>query len=156
VIDYNVKPRGTAQGSGMDLASITVSTNPCDEIAVEEPVHLKAKHAVTEVSALYCGAAQCQHELPSAMATGADRAILVETDAELQPLAVVDKLLKALPGKELPGLLILGEQSIDDDCNQARWPPWATCRKPCSLTVSSPLPWGIRWAPAVRGRRCAR
>jgi electron transfer flavoprotein beta subunit len=91
--------------------------NPFDEIAVEEAVRLKEKGAVTEIVAVSCGVAQCQETLRTAMAIGADRAILVETDAELQPLAVA-KLLKALVDKEQPGLVILGKQAIDDDCNQ--------------------------------------
>jgi electron transfer flavoprotein beta subunit len=117
VIDYNVKPRVKADGSGIDLANVKMSMNPFDEIAVEEAVRLREKGAVTEVIAVSCGITQCQETLRTAMAIGADRAILVETDAELQPLAVA-KLLKALLDKEQPGLVILGKQAIDDDCNQ--------------------------------------
>src|SRR5215217_8984734 len=117
VIDYNVKPRVKADGSGVDLANVKMSMNPFDEIAVEEAVRLKEKGAVTEVIAVSCGVQQCQETLRTAMAIGADRAILVSTDAELQPLAVA-KLLKALIDKEQPGLVILGKQAIDDDCNQ--------------------------------------
>ena len=117
VIDYNVKPRVKADGSGVDLANVKMSMNPFDEIAVEEAVRLKEKGVVTEVIAVSCGVAQCQETLRTAMAIGADRAILVETDAELQPLAVA-KLLKALVDKEQPGLIILGKQAIDDDANQ--------------------------------------
>jgi len=117
VIDYNVKVRVKTDGSGVDLANVKMSMNPFDEIAVEEAVRLKEKGAATEVIAVSCGVAQCQETLRTAMAIGADRAILVETDAELQPLAVA-KLLKALVDKEQPGLVILGKQAIDDDCNQ--------------------------------------
>ena len=117
VIDYNVKPRIKADGSGVDLANVKMSMNPFDEIAVEEAVRLKEKGVATEVIAVSCGVAQCQETLRTAMAIGADRAILVETDAELQPLAVA-KLLNALVAKEQPGLIILGKQAIDDDANQ--------------------------------------
>jgi electron transfer flavoprotein beta subunit len=117
VIDYNVKPRVKADGSGMDLANVKMSMNPFDEIAVEEAVRLKEQGVATEVVAVSCGVAQCQETLRTALAIGADRAILVETDAELQPLAVA-KLLKALVDKEQPGLVILGKQAIDDDNNQ--------------------------------------
>jgi electron transfer flavoprotein beta subunit len=117
VVDYNVKVRVKSDGSGMDLAGVKMSMNPFDEIAVEEAVRLKEKGVVTEVLAVSCGVAQCQETLRTALAIGADRAILVETDAELQPLAVA-KLLKALVDKEQPGLVILGKQAIDDDCNQ--------------------------------------
>jgi electron transfer flavoprotein beta subunit len=101
----------------VDIANVKMSMNPFDEIAVEEAVRLKEKGVVTEVIAVSCGVAQCQETLRTAMAIGADRAILVETDAELQPLAVA-KLLKALVDKEQPGLIILGKQAIDDDANQ--------------------------------------
>ena len=101
----------------MDIANVKMSMNPFDEIAVEEAVRLKEKGVVTEIIAVSCGVTQCQETLRTAMAIGADRAILVETDAELQPLAVA-KLLKALVDKEQPGLIILGKQAIDDDCNQ--------------------------------------
>ena len=117
VIDYNVKVRVKSDGSGVDLANVKMSMNPFDEIAVEEAVRLKEKGVVTEVVAVSCGVAQCQETLRTAMAIGADRGILVETDAELQPLAVA-KLLKALVDKEQPALVILGKQAIDDDCNQ--------------------------------------
>ena len=117
VVDYNVKVRVKSDGSGVDIANVKMSMNPFDEIAVEEAVRLKEKGAVTEVIAVSCGVSQCQETLRTAMAIGADRAILVETDAELQPLAVA-KLLKALVDKEQPGLVILGKQAIDDDCNQ--------------------------------------
>jgi electron transfer flavoprotein beta subunit len=117
VVDYNVKVRVKSDGTGVDIANVKMSMNPFDEIAVEEAVRLKEKGAVTEIVAVSCGVAQCQETLRTAMAIGADRAILVETDVELQPLAVA-KLLKALVDKEQPGLVILGKQAIDDDCNQ--------------------------------------
>ena len=117
VVDYNVKVRVKSDGSGVDIANVKMSMNPFDEIAVEEAVRLKEKGVVTEVIAVSCGVTQCQETLRTAMAIGADRAILVETDAELQPLAVA-KLLKALVDKEQPQLVILGKQAIDDDCNQ--------------------------------------
>jgi electron transfer flavoprotein beta subunit len=117
VIDYNVKPRVKGDGSGVDLANVKMSMNPFDEIAIEEAVRLKEKGLATEVIAVSCGVTQCQETLRTAMAIGADRAILVECNDELQPLAVA-KLLKALFDKEQPGLVILGKQAIDDDCNQ--------------------------------------
>jgi len=117
VVDYNVKVRVKADGTGVDLANVKMSMNPFDEIAVEEAVRLKEKGVATEVIAVSCGVTQCQETLRTAMAIGADRGILVETDAELQPLAVA-KLLKALVDKEQPGLVILGKQAIDDDANQ--------------------------------------
>ncbi|MFM0028436.1 electron transfer flavoprotein subunit beta/FixA family protein [Paraburkholderia madseniana] len=117
VVDYNVKVRVKGDGTGVDIASVKMSMNPFDEIAVEEAVRLKEKGIATEVIAVSAGVAQCQETLRTAMAIGADRGILVETDAELQPLAVA-KLLKALVDKEQPGLIILGKQAIDDDANQ--------------------------------------
>jgi electron transfer flavoprotein beta subunit len=117
VVDYNVKVRVKSDGTGVDIANVKMSMNPFDEIAVEEAVRLKEKGVVTEVVAVTAGVTQCQETLRTAMAIGADRGILVETDAELQPLAVA-KLLKALLDKEQPGLVILGKQAIDDDCNQ--------------------------------------
>jgi electron transfer flavoprotein beta subunit len=117
VVDYNVKVRVKSDGSGVDIANVKMSMNPFDEIAIEEAVRLKEKCVVTEIIAVSCGVAQCAETLRTAMAIGADRAILVETAAELQPLAVA-KLLKALVDKEQPGLVILGKQAIDDDCNQ--------------------------------------
>ena len=117
VVDYNVKVRVKADGTDVDVANVKMSMNPFDEIAVEEAVRLKEKGVVTEVIAVSCGVTQCQETLRTAMAIGADRAILVETAEELQPLAVA-KLLKALMDKEQPGLVILGKQAIDDDCNQ--------------------------------------
>ena len=117
VVDYNVKVRVKSDNTGVDIANVKMSMNPFDEIAVEEAVRLKEKGVVTEVVAVSCGVAQCQETLRTALAIGADRAILVETDAELQPLAVA-KLLKALIDKEQPQLVILGKQAIDDDANQ--------------------------------------
>ncbi len=117
VVDYNVKVRVKSDGSGVDIANVKMSMNPFDEIAVEEAMRLKEKGIVTEVVAVSCGVTQCQETLRTAMAIGADRAILVECADELQPLAVA-KLLKALADKEQPGLVILGKQAIDDDCNQ--------------------------------------
>ncbi|MFM8901287.1 MAG: electron transfer flavoprotein subunit beta/FixA family protein [Burkholderiales bacterium] len=117
VVDYNVKVRVKGDGTGVDIANVKMSMNPFDEIAVEEAVRLKEKGLVSEVIAVSCGVTACQETLRTAMAIGADRAILVETDAELQPLAVA-KLLKALVDKEQPRLVVLGKQAIDDDCNQ--------------------------------------
>ena len=117
VVDYNVKVRVKADGSGVDLANVKMSMNPFDEIAVEEAVRLKEAGVVTEVVAVSCGVAACQETLRAALAIGADRAILVETDVELQPLAVA-KLLKAVCDKEQPNLVICGKQAIDDDANQ--------------------------------------
>ena len=117
VIDYNVKVRVKADGSGVDLANVKMSMNPFDEIAVEEAVRLREAGIATEIVAVSCGAAACQETLRTALALGADRAILVETDTELQPLAVA-KLLKALVEREQPKLAILGKQAIDDDANQ--------------------------------------
>src|SRR5215510_4586701 len=112
VVDYNVKVRVKSDGTGVDIANVKMSMNPFDEIAVEEATRLKEKGVVTEIVAVSCGVAQCQETLRTAMAIGADRAILVETDAELQPLAVA-KLLKAVAEKESPQIIILGKQAID-------------------------------------------
>ncbi|MFG6448459.1 electron transfer flavoprotein subunit beta/FixA family protein [Roseateles sp. BYS180W] len=117
VVDYNVKVRVKSDGTGVDVANVKMSMNPFDEIAVEEAVRLKEKGVVTEVVAVSCGVTQCQETLRTAMAIGADRAIHVLTDVELQPLAVA-KILKALVDKEQPQLVVLGKQAIDDDCNQ--------------------------------------
>ena len=117
VVDYNVKVRVKSDQSGVDIANVKMSMNPFDEIAVEEAVRLKEKGVLSEVIVVSCGVTQCQETLRTAMAIGADRGILVETNEELQPLAVA-KLLKALADKEQPGLVILGKQAIDDDCNQ--------------------------------------
>lgn len=117
VVDYNVKVRVKSDNSGVDIANVKMSMNPFDEIAVEEAMRLKEGGKATEVIAVSCGVTQCQETLRTAMAIGADRAILVETDVDLQPLAVA-KLLKAVADKEQPQLIILGKQAIDDDCNQ--------------------------------------
>ncbi len=117
VVDYNVKVRVKSDGSGVDIANVKMSMNPFDEIALEEAMRLKEGGKVAEVVAISCGVAQAQETLRTAMAIGADRAILVESEAVLEPLAVA-KLLKALADKEQPQLIILGKQAIDDDCNQ--------------------------------------
>src|SRR5246127_3471101 len=117
VVDANVRVRVKADGSAVDIANVKLSMNPFDEISVEEAVRLKEAGVVSEVIAVSCGVQACQETLRTALATGADRAILVDTDAELQPLAVA-KLLKALVDKEQPQLVILGKQAIDDDANQ--------------------------------------
>jgi electron transfer flavoprotein beta subunit len=117
VVDYNVKVRVKSDGSGVDIANVKMSMNPFDEISIEEAVRLKEQGVATEVVAVSCGVTQCQETLRTAMAIGADRAILVETDVELQPLAVA-KLLKALVDREKPDLVIVGKQAIDDDANQ--------------------------------------
>ena len=117
VVDFNVKVRVKADGSGVETANVKMSMNPFDEIAVEEAVRLKEAGAASEIVVVSCGLPACQETLRTALAIGADRAILVETDADLQPLAVA-KLLKAVVQKESPGLVILGKQAIDDDSNQ--------------------------------------
>jgi len=117
VVDYNVKIRVKADGTGVDLANVKMSMNPFDEIAVEEAVRLKEAGVATEVIAVSCGLAACQETLRTAMAIGADRGILVETDVELEPIAVA-KLLKALCDREQPQLVICGKQAIDDDASQ--------------------------------------
>ena len=117
VVDYNVKVRVKSDHTGVDIANVKMSMNPFDEIAVEEAVRLKEKGVATEVIAISCGVTQCQETLRTAMAIGADRAILIDTAEELQPLAVA-KLIKAVMDKEQPQLVILGKQAIDDDCNQ--------------------------------------
>src|SRR6202049_3306187 len=117
VVDYNVKVRVKSDGTGVEMANVKMSMNPFDEIAVEEAVLLREAAIAWEVVAVSAGVAQAQETLRTALAIGADRAILVESDEELQPLAVA-KLLKALVDKEQPGLVILGKQAIDDDSNQ--------------------------------------
>lgn len=117
VIDYNVKPRVKADGTGVDLANVKMSMNPFDEIAVEEAIRIKEAGKAEEVIAISVGPAKAAETLRTALAMGADRAILVETDAEVEPLAVA-KILKAIVGEENPGLVILGKQAIDDDSNQ--------------------------------------
>ena len=117
VVDFNVKVRVKPDGSGVDTANVKMSMNPFDEIAVEEAVRLKEKGIATEIVAVSCGVTACQETLRTALAIGAERAILVETNVELQPLAVA-KLLKAIVAKEQPQLVVLGKQAIDDDANQ--------------------------------------
>ena len=117
VVDFNVKVRVRADGSGVETANVKMSMNPFDEIAVEEAVRLKEAGTATEIVAVSCGPQACQETLRTALALGADRAVLIETDAELQPLAVA-KLLRVIAQKENPKLVILGKQAIDDDCNQ--------------------------------------
>jgi electron transfer flavoprotein beta subunit len=117
VIDYNVKPRVKTDGTGVDLANVKMSMNPFDEIAVEEAIRLKEKGVATEIVAVSIGPAKAQETLRTALAMGADRAILVTTDDEVEPLAVA-KILKAVAEEEGPGLIILGKQAIDDDSNQ--------------------------------------
>ena len=116
VVDYNVKVRVKADGSGVELGGVKMSMNPFDEIAVEEAVRLKEKGVATEIVAVSMGVAQCQETLRTALAMGADRGILVETTAELQPLAVA-KMLRALVEREQPKLVVMGKQAIDDDMN---------------------------------------
>jgi len=117
VVDYNVKVRVKADGSGVETANVKMSMNPFDEIAVEEALRLREGGIATEIIAVSCGMQACQETLRTALALGADRGVLVETDVELEPLAVA-KLLKAIAQKESPQLVILGKQAIDDDCNQ--------------------------------------
>jgi len=117
VVDYNVKVRVKSDQSDVDIANVKMSMNPFDEIAVEEAVRLREKSVATEVVAVSCGVAQCQETLRTAMAIGADRSVLVQTEEALQPLAVA-KLLQAVVDKEQPQLVILGKQAIDDDANQ--------------------------------------
>jgi electron transfer flavoprotein beta subunit len=117
VIDYNVKPRVKSDGTGVDLANVKMSMNPFDEIAVEEAIRLREKGVATEIVAISVGPAKAQETLRTALAMGADRAVLVQTDDEVEPLAVA-KILKGIADEEQPGLIILGKQAIDDDCNQ--------------------------------------
>ena len=117
VVDFNVKIRVKADGSGVELANVKMSMNPFDEIAVEEAIRLKEKGVATEIVAVSVGPAKAQETLRTALAMGADRAILVQTDDEVEPLAVA-KILKAIVDEETPGLVILGKQAIDDDSNQ--------------------------------------
>jgi len=117
VVDYNVKVRVKPDGTGVDIANVKMSMNPFDEIAVEEAVRLKEKGVATEIVAVSCGVAACQETLRTALALGADRAVHVQTDVELQPLAVA-KLLRAVVEREQPQLVIGGKQAIDDDANQ--------------------------------------
>ena len=117
VLDYNVKPRVKSDGSGVDLANVKMSMNPFDEIAVEEAIRLKEKGVVTEIVAVSVGPAKAAETLRTALAMGADRAILVEVEGDVEPLGVA-KLFKAICDEEAPGLVILGKQAIDDDSNQ--------------------------------------
>ena len=117
VVDYNVKVRVKSDGSGVETANVKMSMNPFDEIALEEALRIKEAGIATEIVAISCGTTACQETLRTALAFGADRAILVESNEDLQPLAVA-KLLAAIAKKEQPGLVILGKQAIDDDCNQ--------------------------------------
>jgi electron transfer flavoprotein beta subunit len=117
VLDYNVKPRVKADGTGVDLANVKMSMNPFDEIAVEEAIRLKEKGVATEIVAVSVGPAKAQETLRTALAMGADRAILVQTDDDVEPLAIA-KILKAIGDAEGPGLVILGKQAIDGDNNQ--------------------------------------
>ena len=135
VVDYNVKVRVKSDNTGVDIANVKMSMNPFDEIAVEEAVRLKEKGVATEVIAVSCGVTQCQETLRTAMAIGADRAILVECADELQPLSVA-KLLKAIVDKEQPGLVILGKQAIDDDANQTGQMLAALCDLPQATFAS--------------------
>ncbi len=135
VVDYNVKVRVKSDNTGVDIANVKMSMNPFDEIAIEEAVRLKEKGIATEVIAVSCGVTQCSETLRTAMAIGADRAILVETSVELQPLGVA-KLLKAIVDKEQPGLVILGKQAIDDDCNQTGQMLAALCDMPQATFAS--------------------
>src|ERR1700739_3635467 len=129
VVDYNVKVRVKGDGSGVELANVKMSMNPFDEIAVEEATLLKEKGQATEIVCVSIGPAQATETIRTGLAMGADRGILVKTDASVEPLAVA-KILKAVAEAEEPGLIILGKQAIDDDCNQTgqmlaaalRWP----------------------------------
>jgi len=145
VVDYNVKVRVKSDGSGVDIANVKMSMNPFDEIAVEEATRLKEKGVVTEIIAVSIGVSQCQETLRTAMAIGADRGILVETDADVQPLAVA-KVLKALVDKEKPDLIILGKQAIDDDSNQTGQ----------MLAALAGLPQGVRLQGGSRWRQGGR
>ena len=135
VIDYNVKPRVKADGTGVDLANVKMSMNPFDEIAVEEAIRLKEKGVATEIVAVSIGPAKAQETLRTALAMGADRAILVTTDDEVEPLAVA-KILAKIAEEEQPGMVILGKQAIDDD--SATRP--ARCSPPCSAGRRAPSP----------------
>ncbi len=148
VVDYNVKVRVKPDQSGVDVANVKMSMNPFDEIAVEEAVRLKEAGVATEIVAVSCGLAQCQETLRTALAIGADRAILVETDAELQPLAVA-KLLAAVVEREQPQLVILGKQAIDDDANQTGQ-MLAALRSMPQATFASKLTIIDGWAEVTR------
>ena len=143
VVDANVKVSVKADRSGVDIANVKMSMNPFDEISVEEAVRLKEAGVATEVIAVSCGVTQCQETLRTALAIGADRAILVESDEDLQPLAVA-KLLKALVDKEQPQLVILGKQAIDDDSNQTGQMLAALASLPQATFASTTLLTGTR------------
>ena len=155
VVDFNVKVRVKPDGSGVDTANVKMSMNPFDEIAVEEAVRLKEKGVATEIVAVSCGITACQETLRTALAIGADRAILVETDVELQPLAVA-KLLKAVVDKEQPQLVILGKQAIDDDANQVGQMLAALLDWPQATFASKVEIEGDEADGQARGRRRAR
>ena len=154
VVDYNVKIRVKADGSGVETANVKMWMNPFDEIAVEEAVRLKEAGTASEIVAVSLGGQACQETLRTALAMGADRAILVQTDAELQPLAVA-KALKAVVEREQPRLVIMGKQAIDDDCNQTGqmlaallgWPQGTFASKvvPGDGTVRSPARSTAAW-----------
>jgi len=148
VVDYNVKVRVKPDQSGVDIANVKMSMNPFDEIAVEEAMRLKEAGVATEIVAVSCGVTQCQETLRTALAIGADRAILVETDAELQPLAVA-KLLASLVAREQPQLVILGKQAIDDDANQTGQMLAALASMP-QATFASKLTVADGWAEVTR------
>jgi electron transfer flavoprotein beta subunit len=148
VVDFNVKVRVKSDQTGVDLANVKMSMNPFDEIAVEEAVRLKEAATATEVVAVSCGVAQCQETLRTALAIGADRAILVETDVELQPLAVA-KLLAAVVEREKPELVILGKQAIDDDSNQTGQ-MLAALRSMPQATFASRMKIADGWAEVTR------
>jgi electron transfer flavoprotein beta subunit len=135
VVDYNVKVRVKSDQTGVDIANVKMSMNPFDEIAIEEAVRLREAGVATEVIAVSCGVTQCQETLRTAMAIGADRAILVESSDELQPLAVA-KLLKAVVEREKPELIIAGKQAIDDDSNQVGQMLAALCGMPQATFAS--------------------
>jgi electron transfer flavoprotein beta subunit len=148
VVDFNVKIRVKSDGSGVDLANLKMSMNPFDEIGVEEAVRLREAGHASEIVVVSCGVAQCQEVLRTALAMGADRAILVQTDEELQPLAVA-KILKAIFEREKPQLVILGKQAIDDDANQTGQMLAALAGLP-QATFASKLALADGWAQVTR------
>ena len=148
VVDFNVKIRVKSDGSGVDLANLKMSMNPFDEIGVEEAVRLREAGHASEIVVVSCGVAQCQEVLRTALAMGADRAILVQSDEELQPLAVA-KILKALVEREKPQLVILGKQAIDDDSNQTGQMLAALAGMP-QATFASKLVLADGWAQVTR------
>lgn len=159
VVDHNIKVRVKSDNTGVDIANVKMSMNPFDEIAIEEAVRLKEKGVATEVVAVSCGSAASQETLRTAMAIGADRAILVETDAELQPLAVA-RLLAAVQARESAQLVLLGKQAIDDDANQVGQMLAALLGVPQGAFASRraagsgpAIPPRVRWPPAFRRRR---